>query len=366
MATVDFITPRNPFGEFAGVENLAINTAKFLKEKGFNIRIITTDKADHVSKRLGIQVFSFSRPAFGDKFYFSPGLFTELMGSKSDVIHCNGFNNLATFAGLLLKKRGQKLIINLSSSGSSSLLRSLLWAPYLLAFNALSFKIDRLICISDFELGLFSRLLFMVPKEKFSVIPLGVDGSAMKKVRALRDKNLVISAGRLVKNKGFAHVIRAFAIAKRKIPGLKLEIIGDGEEKARLIEESEISGAAAKFIPAMNNPDRADFFKRLKSASIFMLLSDYESQGVVVSEAITAGTPCIVSNKTALAEFGPRNKAIVVDNHDYAGIAEKIIKVASNPEKYRPAPAGIISWEEAGEKTLSIYASLGVSKIAGA
>ncbi|MEM4257320.1 MAG: glycosyltransferase family 4 protein, partial [Candidatus Diapherotrites archaeon] len=293
---IDFLIPRNPFKEFAGIENNTLNIIYALKNKGYKLKVITTDIDNNSFEKDGIRFICYKREIIGKEMYFSIGTWLEILNSKADIIYANGFNNLVTFAGLLFKKQKQKLILWLASSGSSSFLRKILWIPYLLIFNLLAKRIDQIICISEFEKENFEKLLFMVHKNKFEVVPIGIHIENFRKIKIKqRDKNLIISVGRLVKNKGFLHLLKAFKIAKKMKPNLKLKIIGDGPQKNELEKFSKENNLGVNFLGEIGLKKSQKLIKLYKKAALFVLLSDYESQGVAVAEAITAETPCIVS-----------------------------------------------------------------------
>ena len=355
--SIDVLCPRNPFLEFAGIENVVIHAVDALKNN-YSVQLIASGEKTSSFIKNGVKVNTFQRDGILSNAYFSSAVFSALKKSTADVIHCHGFNNLVTLAGLINCKSNQKFIVNLCSSGSSSIFREILWLPLILAFNFYAWKITRVICLSEFERKRFRKLLFLVPKEKFELIRVGVDVLGFEKINVPKKNNLILSAGRLVKNKGNAQLICAFKSAKNKLPGLKLEIIGDGPQKEELINLAKRLNVEVKFTSAINQTERKKLFSKLKEAGLFALLSDYESQGIVVSEAIAARTPCIVTNSSALAEFVKLNGAVGVDNKNISQISEKIIQIVSNPKKFIPVKIGVLTWEESNTKLINMYNSI--------
>ena len=96
-----------------------------------------------------------------------------------------------------------------------------------------------------------------------------------------------------------------------------------------------------------------------KNALIFALPSLYEGFGLPVLEAMSYGIPCVVGDNSSLSEIAG-NSALFVDANNSDDIAEKINLLLSNSELRKDfSRRGVenakrFSWNEAGEKTLSV------------
>ncbi len=103
---------------------------------------------------------------------------------------------------------------------------------------------------------------------------------------------LVVSAGRLVYQKAFDVLIRAFRKVRDRTPA-KLLIIGDGHLKRELLSMRESLGLRDDilFSGFQQNP-----WKYFKHATVFCLASRYEGFPNVVLEAMTLGVPVVVTD----------------------------------------------------------------------
>jgi len=361
MVKIAMLCPRTPRLHSAGVENSVIHVSKGLKDAGFEVEIFTTAKKPKKDAEIsGIKIREFPAFAPNEAYFFSPQLYFALKKSDADIIHCNGYNNLVTLAGLFAKKKDQKLVITLNSSGPSSKIRRTLWLPYTFIFNMLSHKVDLFICVSNFEYEIFTKKL-RAPKERFVVIPNGVDVEFIDSIEVERKGNYIISIGRLVKNKGFHHLIKALPGVLEEFPNLKLKIVGDGPYRKTLEELVEKLGLEGhvEFIEWIPLSQRTKLIKLLKAAKAFIFLSNYESQGIVVSEAIAAGVPCIVAKNSALKEFVENAGAVGVKNpKNTEKVAEKIVAVLKEPEKFKPNKKAVWSWEKVVERTVREFKKL--------
>jgi glycosyltransferase involved in cell wall biosynthesis len=105
------------------------------------------------------------------------------------------------------------------------------------------------------------------------------------------DIPVILSVGRLSKEKGFDYLLRAFAHLS-EIADVRLAVLGEGEEESRLKELSRNLGIDSNvfFLGFKNNP-----YKYMKRAAIFVLPSLYEGFGVVIVEAMACGVPVIAT-----------------------------------------------------------------------
>ena len=107
----------------------------------------------------------------------------------------------------------------------------------------------------------------------------------------LKSKNLV-SIGRLSKEKGFTNLIDVFALVHMVHPDWKLNIIGDGEEKDRIINRINKYGLSDSVIMhGFLNKD--DVGRVLSKSSIYVMTSFTESFGIVLLEAFSYGVPSV-------------------------------------------------------------------------
>src|SRR5690606_19607980 len=107
-----------------------------------------------------------------------------------------------------------------------------------------------------------------------------------------------LSIGRLVYQKGFDDLLRAFAEVHAKMPELNLLILGNGPLEAdlrALAHELNISDHV-HLIGFRPNP--IDYMKR---ASLFVMSSRHEGFGNVLVEALSAGIPVVSTD----CDYGP-------------------------------------------------------------
>ncbi len=139
---------------------------------------------------------------------------------------------------------------------------------------------------------------------------------------------IILAAGRLVKQKDYPTLLRAFKLAIQKKP-VNLVILGEGKEREKLeklIQELGISENVA-FLGFQRNP-----FKYMKRASVFVLSSITEGLPNVLMEAMACGAPVVSTNcKSGPGEIIENGKnGILVPVGDYKSLSEAIIRVLSD------------------------------------
>jgi glycosyltransferase involved in cell wall biosynthesis len=105
---------------------------------------------------------------------------------------------------------------------------------------------------------------------------------------------VVLSAGRLVRGKGFYELLEAFALLRRQHPTVRLHIAGDGEEAIPLrarVAALELGGAVT-FLGSLTQARLAEECSR---ASAFVCASHYDAFAAVIPEAMASGTVVVAS-----------------------------------------------------------------------
>tara|TARA_Y100001970_G_scaffold226610_1_gene280253 strand:- start:3083 stop:4171 length:1089 start_codon:yes stop_codon:yes gene_type:complete len=134
--------------------------------------------------------------------------------------------------------------------------------------------------------------LFVLNKKKITTIynPYLLK---IKKKNNTKKSNIILSIGRLNKQKDFGTLILGFSKFVKKSPNYKLLILGDGPEKNKLKD----------LIIKLNLEDKIylkgwikNTDKYFLSAKIFILTSLYEGLGNVIIDAVNNEVPCIYTN----------------------------------------------------------------------
>ena len=112
----------------------------------------------------------------------------------------------------------------------------------------------------------------------------------------------ILYVGRLVKGKGIELLIEASKPLLRENPSLRLRIVGGGvmePELRRLAQASEVAGQIvfSGVIPSHSVPEC------LRGAEMLVLPSEEDGWGIVINQALQAGTPVVLSDSCGAAEL---------------------------------------------------------------
>ena len=135
--------------------------------------------------------------------------------------------------------------------------------------------------------------------------------------------------GRLVPQKDYPTLLKAFAKFSQSFPASSLQIIGSGYLKAELSELSYNLGIEnrVEWVGKISN-----VFDYLEDFDLFVLTSSYEGFGLVLLEAMDAGVPLLASRNSAIPEVMGVDYPGLIQTSNAVQLADKMIEVMSSQE----------------------------------
>ena len=112
----------------------------------------------------------------------------------------------------------------------------------------------------------------------------------------------LVAIGRMAGQKGFALLIEAIAVARKRHPGLRLTLVGDGPLRPALQAQVAAAGLTAQ-VTFAGWKDDAGVRAALSQAQALILSSFAEGLPVVAMEAMAAGRPVIATAIAGLPEL---------------------------------------------------------------
>jgi glycosyltransferase involved in cell wall biosynthesis len=244
----------------------------------------------------------------GDRYL---GLKAALQGA--DIVHAQELGYWYSMQAAKLRQRmGFRLVLTVWET-----------IPLLDAYRNVRTRSYRALTLAQTDLFLAateraraSLLLEGASQERIRLSPPGVAvdryrADAQQSVPAAQPASVILSAGRLVWEKGHQDVLRAVALLRRGPAGapgsdLRVRIVGSGPEEGRLRAYARELGVAdavefCGFIPHEEMP------RAYREASCIVLASlstwSWEEQfGMVLAEAMAAGVPILASSSGAIPE----------------------------------------------------------------
>ena len=169
----------------------------------------------------------------------------------------------------------------------------------------------------------------VVSHDRVAVIPNPLRAVSASLAPANRRALEITAIGRLVPQKGFDLLLRAFAMVADDFPEWRLTIFGEGPERVRL--ESLISELALNECVAL--PGRiANPATALGASAIFALPSRYEGFPNVLLEAMSCGAACVATRcDSGPAELLTNGSGLLVPVEDVLQLAEALATLMDDP-----------------------------------
>jgi glycosyltransferase involved in cell wall biosynthesis len=175
-----------------------------------------------------------------------------------------------------------------------------------------------------------------IPRRKIEVIPCGIEIDDFS-TRGEKDSDLILAIGRLTRKKRPDLTIRAFAIARRARPSLRLEIIGDGSERPAC-EAAVRELGLGKSVTLLGARPHDEVKSRLAKAGIFVQHSvtaengDEESQGISLLEAMASGIPVVATDHNGFSETVIHEATgLLSPEGDVEAMAGNILRLVRDP-----------------------------------
>lgn len=169
---------------------------------------------------------------------------------------------------------------------------------------------------------------------KFSPDP-SAKKSDFRKALANEDEILFLSLRTMEPNYSVETVVCGFLKAARQNDRIKLILLADGSQKARLeeIAANDPNGNRVRFLGRQPNQFLVDYYR---SADFYLSASIVDGSSVSLLESMACGTPVIVSAIPGNREWVEENKnGLLFPVKDEDTLAEKMLYAAENPEKMR-------------------------------
>ncbi len=302
------------------------------------------------------------RRSVGPPLRFGVGVLRHLErnADQYDAVHTASFPYFSLLAAAAARRRGQtyRLVVDWHELWTRAY-----WREYLgpvagdvgwLIQRACVAVPQRAFCFSRLHEG---RLREEGLTGELTVLEGEYAGDAHPPERPAGVEPVVVFAGRHIAEKQIPKLVPALAEARRRIPDLRAEILGDGPDRdavRRLVDEHALSGSVA--LPGFVGAAQVD--AALAGAMCMVLPSRREGYGLVVVEAAARGTPSVViegpdNAATELVEEG--ENGVIAASASAGDLAAAIEKVHDAGPELRERTA---RWFERNRRRVSLVASL--------
>jgi len=172
-------------------------------------------------------------------------------------------------------------------------------------------------------------------------------------------QHIVSFVGKLTDFKGVDVLLDAAAIYENELEDILTLIVGDGELRQTLEEQSQRLGLkGVHFLGHQTQPNVAKIYNL---ADISTVPSRVEPFGLVAVEAMACGTPVVATNEGGLPDFIHDDVGVLVNVGDSGGLAAAIISEMRSGAKKRKGPLAAkyalegFSWSIQVDKMIAVY-----------
>jgi glycosyltransferase involved in cell wall biosynthesis len=324
---------------------------KKVKSDNKNINIVEVGEAE---------IYPYDRPddkelggKFFDAVYRYNDLLVQRVKGKYDLIHCHDWLTMKA-AVALKEKMGVPLVLTVHSTeyDRSGWIYPNQW--FIDIEREGMQKADHIIAVSEFT----KRVIV----EKYGIHPdkITVVHNAVYPIGEGEKRNLILFLGRLTIQKGPEFFLKT---AKKVLDyeDARFVIAGSGDMLPRLIEQAVHMGISNKVI-FTGKLTEEEVHHIYQISSVYVMPSVSEPFGITALEAISAGTPTIVSKSAGVSEV--LKNCFKVDFWDTDEMANKIIALLrydSLRDVMRQSSKReiqLFTWDRVAERTLDVYRGL--------
>ncbi|MBE0479391.1 MAG: glycosyltransferase family 4 protein [Dehalococcoidia bacterium] len=357
-----------------GVNNHILHLREHFIRMGHEIKIIApssrplnnSQNVIVIGKAVPIRASgSIVRVPVSPNLLFSQKIRQLLARERFDVVHIHEPFLPVLGTAVLHHCSSRELVVATFHAFRSNSWGYVFWKPIIL--NHWFRKLEGKIVVSRAAMDFISRYF---PGE-YEIIPNGIDfarfaGVDVQPIPEFCDGKLnVLFVGRIEKRKGFKYLLGAYQRVKQGMPDIRLIVVGPQDRSLqkfrRIASEQNIRDVV--FAGYASHEDLPRYYK---SADVFCSpATGKESFGLVLLEAMAAGTPPVASSIAGYAGVIKHGKdGILVKPKDETALADVLKQVLNDRSlRERMGEAGRIkaaeySWNTVAERVMGYYQQL--------
>jgi glycosyltransferase involved in cell wall biosynthesis len=357
-----------------GVNTVVAELGKGLAQKGHTVTVLQGNPLKRASEEIykGFRIVRIRSPLEkhlhslnGKLYFYLKKHFKEL---DPHVVHLHGHVLVTPEVFYTVRRIDHSIptVVNFHVDAFSGTLgRRLFWNLYTKIDENVAKTATHIVADSDFEAG-YVRSTFNVRNDKLSTIPLGVDPIFHNQNPTKSDKSSgkgairLLFVGYLIKRKNVPSVLLTLCELAHRfgIKDTRLTIVGTGPEKGHLLRLAEELGIGGH-IAWKESLSTQDLVNEFSEADVFLLLSASEAYGLVVAEALSVGTPCIVADAPGLREFAKEPGCFLVESPPLPQkVAQLVLDIHQNEVKVGPFSNKIRTWAQVVQDYEVVYQNL--------
>jgi glycosyltransferase involved in cell wall biosynthesis len=181
-----------------------------------------------------------------------------------------------------------------------------------------------------------------VARDRISVIPMPIDRAVATAIErpldAASPRDRLLFVGRLVERKGAAFAVRALAELAQRGTRARLVIVGEGPERAALIELADSLGVRDRLeLTGVLSPSEVRSQYAMGGIFVMPAVTDWKGEqegfGMVIVEAMAYGLPVVASRSGGIPDIiRDGENGLLVPERDGVALADAIERVIHDGE----------------------------------
>ena len=319
-----------------GAENQLVQNLLFQKKKGLNVTVLFLKGNGYWCECLRQQKIKVYGPFFYQSYYFNPTSiisFLKRIVKSNGIIHCHMPPSLCIVSFLSVFLINRKIIY---TSHNDEPFLPVIFLDTI--FSKFILRIpDQIISITTSVKNYLIKKYSVNPK-KINIVEYSFESEVYKNKNLTKDeftfyksnKIYIGTVARLVRQKRIDILLKAFREINLKNNDIYLVILGSGEKRNQLVNQSKKLNIYENIIWIEYSEN---VIEHMKKWSVFCLTSEYEGFGLVLLEAIYAKLPIVAMNVSSVKDIvGKCGK--IVGFEDFHNFSIEVLDVISKREKY--------------------------------
>lgn len=339
------VTPRYP-PQSGGVETHVKETSERFSKRGHEVTVVTADagnKGRRRERRNGVTVRRYRSIAPDGAMHVCPQITAAVWRSDASVVHAHNYHSFPLLFAAVGAGDRRFVVTTHYHGGSANPVRNRLLSLYRPLGRWAVRRADEVIAVSEWEQDQLESDFGV----DATVISNGVDVERFAEATPTeRERPYLLTVGRLERYKGVQHIIRAVS----ELPEYDLLIAGTGSYRKELerIAREESVGGQTEFLGYVPDDQLMSLYS---GAEAYVTLSEFESYGMTVPEAISAGTPCVVRAAGGLRNWGRYDCVEMIEEVTPNSIANSVrAAVRLGSPGWTPP-----TWDQVATDLISLY-----------
>jgi glycosyltransferase involved in cell wall biosynthesis len=185
--------------------------------------------------------------------------------------------------------------------------------------------------------------------DKTHIISEGIELDPVESLDQVKkfDRPTVLSLGAFRSMKRTVDQIRAFELAKQKMPDLQMKIAGSSAGKHGQVVLKAINSSPCKDdIEYLGKVSLQDKLQLMRRAHVITVTSVKEGWGLIVTEAASQGTPAIVYDVDGLRDSVKHGQTGLVTPENPEDLSAAILELLSDPVQYAQLQKNAWMWSK--------------------